>query len=81
MDVQPEPKPFNPWWAAILVLLVFNFLPIPFYLILESIGGDWLMQNTTRDFIFNVEPEQMWQQATGSLGIDMGPSMGIGGQA
>ena len=45
MDVQPEPKPFNPWWAVILVLLVFNFLPIPFYLILESIGGDWLMQN------------------------------------
>ena len=45
MDAQPEPKPFNPWWAVILVLLVFNFLPIPFYLILESIGGDWLMQN------------------------------------
>jgi putative transcriptional regulator len=47
----------------------------------EIENGDWLMQNTTRDFIFNVEPEQMWQQATGSLGIDMGPSMGIGGQA
>ena len=39
------PTPFNPWWAVILVLLVFNFLPLPFYLILESIGGDWLMQN------------------------------------
>ena len=39
------PNPFNPWWAVILVLLVFNILPIPFYLILESIGGDWLMQN------------------------------------
>ena len=39
------PNPFNPWWAVILVLLVFNFLPLPFYLILESIGGDWLMQN------------------------------------
>ena len=39
------PNPFNPWWAVILVLLVFNILPIPFYLILESIGGDWLLQN------------------------------------
>ena len=45
MDAQTEPQPFNPWWAVILVLLVFNILPIPFYLILESIGGDWLMQN------------------------------------
>jgi putative transcriptional regulator len=47
----------------------------------EIENGDWLMQNTTRDFIFNVSPEQMWQQAAGSLGIDLGPSMGIGGQA
>jgi len=54
MDVQPEPKPFNPWWAVILVLLVFNFLPIPFYLILESIGGDWLMQNPVEVEILSI---------------------------
>ena len=45
MDVQSDSKPFNPWWAIILVLLAFNVLPVPFYLILQSIGGDWLMQN------------------------------------
>ena len=54
MDVQPEPKPFNPWWAVILVLLVFNILPIPFYLILESIGGDWLMQNPVEVEILSI---------------------------
>ena len=31
----------------------------------EIENGDWLMQNTTRDFIFNVNAEQMWQQAIG----------------
>ena len=54
MDVQPEPKPFNPWWAVILVLLVFYFLPVPFYLILESIGSDWLMQNPVEVEILSV---------------------------
>jgi putative AlgH/UPF0301 family transcriptional regulator len=39
------------------------------------------MQNTTQDFIFNVNPEQMWQQAIGSLGMDLAPSLGISGQA
>jgi putative AlgH/UPF0301 family transcriptional regulator len=39
------------------------------------------MQSTTADFIFNVQPDQMWEQAAGSLGIDLGPSMGMGGQA
>ena len=48
------PNPFNPWWAVILVLLVFNFLPLPFYLILESIGGDWLMQNPVEVEILSV---------------------------
>ena len=47
----------------------------------EIENGDWLMQSTTPDFVFNVQPGQMWQQAAGSLGIDLGPSMGIGGQA
>ena len=39
------------------------------------------MQNPTRDIIFNVNAEQMWQQAIGSLGMDFGPSLGISGQA
>ena len=47
----------------------------------EIENGDWLMQSTTADFIFNVQPEQMWEHAAGSLGIDLGPSMGMGGQA
>ena len=47
----------------------------------EIENGDLLMQNTTPDFIFNIKPERMWEQATGSLGIDLGPAMGIGGQA
>lgn len=47
----------------------------------EIENGDWLMQSTTPDFIFNVNPEQMWRQAARSLGMDLGTSMGIGGQA
>ena len=47
----------------------------------EIENGDWLMQSTNPDFVFNVKPGQMWQQASSSLGMDLGPSMGIGGQA
>ena len=66
---------------------------IPFKLILGHSGwspgqlereienGDWLMQSTTADFIFNVKSDQMWVQAVGSLGLDLGPSMGMGGRA
>ena len=32
--------------------------------------GDWLMQNTTDDFIFNFPSKQMWDHATYSLGIE-----------
>ena len=47
----------------------------------EIENGYWLMQNTTADFIFNVPPNQMWKQATESLGLDLGPSFGMAGQA
>ena len=47
----------------------------------EIENGDWLMQNTTADFIFNVPPNHMWKQATESLGLDLGPSLGMAGQA
>jgi Putative transcriptional regulator len=47
----------------------------------EIANGDWLMQATTADFIFNVPSNQMWRQATESLGLDLGPTFGMGGQA
>ena len=47
----------------------------------EIENGDWLMQSTTADFIFNVTPNQMWEQATESLGLDLGSSFGMTGQA
>ena len=47
----------------------------------EIENGDWLMQNTTADFIFNVQPNKMWKKATESLGLDLGPSFGMAGQA
>lgn len=47
----------------------------------EIENGDWLIQSTTSDFIFNLNPDQMWQQAAGSLGMDLGFSEGIGGKA
>ena len=40
----------------------------------EIENGDWLIQNTTSDFVFNVPPKQMWAQANKSLGIDLGLS-------
>ena len=47
----------------------------------EIENGDWLMQTINSDFIFNVNAEQMWKQAIGSLGMDIGSAMGIGGRA
>ena len=40
----------------------------------EIENGDWLIQNTTSDFVFNVPPKQMWAQANKSLGMDLGLS-------
>ena len=34
--------------------------------------GDWLIQNTSPDFIFRTSPKKMWQDATSSLGIESG---------
>ena len=47
----------------------------------EIENGDWLIQNTTPDFIFNVQADQMWTQAAESLGIDFGLSSNISGKA
>ncbi len=32
--------------------------------------GDWLLQDTITDFVFNVPPEKMWEQALAYLGLD-----------
>ena len=37
---------FNPLWAIILSLLVFNFFPIPFDVLL-AFAGDWVFFNPT----------------------------------
>ena len=47
----------------------------------EIENGDWLIQSTTEDFIFKINPEEMWKQAAGSLGVNIGATQGISGQA
>ena len=47
----------------------------------EIENGDWLIQTTTSDFVFNVPPKQMWKHAAESLGVDLGSTFGISGQA
>ena len=39
----------------------------------EIENGDWLIQDTTSDFVFNLPSKQMWEHAVRSLGIDLGP--------
>ena len=39
---------------------------------IEIENGDWLIQNTTSDFVFNLPSKQMWEHAAKSLGIDLG---------
>jgi len=43
--------------------------------------GDWLLQNTTPDFIFNVPEKYMWGQAARTLGVETNDSAGVSGQA
>lgn len=47
----------------------------------EIENGDWLIQSTTEDFIFRIKPEEMWQHAARSLGLNVSLSTGISGQA
>ncbi|MFL2983144.1 MAG: YqgE/AlgH family protein [Candidatus Neomarinimicrobiota bacterium] len=46
----------------------------------ELENGDWLVQNATYDFIFNIPPNQMWQYATELLGLDLLSSTGVIGK-
>ena len=43
--------------------------------------GDWLLQTTTSDFIFDIPEKYMWEQASRSFGMDLGESAGVSGQA
>ena len=47
----------------------------------ELENGDWLVQNTTDDFLLSIPAKQMWKQATKSLGFDTNTSIGMTGQA
>ena len=47
----------------------------------EIENGDWLIQSTTSDFIFNLPPNQMWEDAAKSIGLDINSSLGTSGQA
>ena len=41
-----ETKNFNPLWALVLSLLVFNLFPVPFDVLL-TFAGDWVFFNPT----------------------------------
>lgn len=43
--------------------------------------GDWLLQNTTPDFIFDVPEKYMWSQAARTLGIETDDPAGLSGYA
>ena len=47
----------------------------------EIENGDWLIQSTTADFIFNLPSDQMWEYAAKSIGLDISSSLGTSGQA
>ena len=47
----------------------------------EIENGDWLIQSTTSDFIFNLPPNQMWEYAAKSIGLDINSSIGTSGLA
>ena len=47
----------------------------------EIENGDWLLQHTNLEFIFNTEEKFMWDMATKSFGIDMSELSGLGGSA
>lgn len=47
----------------------------------EIENGDWLIQSTTSDFIFNLPSNQMWAYAAKSIGLDINSSLGASGQA
>ena len=47
----------------------------------EIENGDWLMQSTSHNFVFNTEESKMWKIAAGSFGVEMSQISGLGGSA
>jgi len=47
----------------------------------EIENGDWLMQSTSYNFVFNTEESKMWKMAAGSFGVEMSQISGLGGSA
>jgi len=47
----------------------------------EIENGDWLLQETSPDFVFQMPERQMWKAAAQSFGIDLSHFTGFGGQA
>jgi len=47
----------------------------------EIENGDWLLQETSPDFIFNTKERLMWKAAARSFGFDIDTFSGLGGQA
>ncbi len=47
----------------------------------EIENGDWLLQHTTSDFVFQTEEKFMWDMAAKSFGIDLSEFFGLGGAA
>ena len=37
----------------------------------EIKNGDWLIQNTSSDFAFNIPSNQMWKKAVQQTGVDL----------
>ena len=44
MTEDSSTKYFSAWWAVLFVFLAFNLIPIPFTLLISSLG-DWVYQN------------------------------------
>ena len=47
----------------------------------EIENGDWLMQSTSYNFVFNTEESKMWKIAAGSFGVETSQISGLGGSA
>lgn len=47
----------------------------------EIENGDWLMQSTSIDFVFNTEESEMWKIATRSFGVELSEISSFGGLA
>jgi len=47
----------------------------------EIENGDWIIQETSADFVFNDSDEQMWELALGSYGVEISNLSAQGGSA